>query len=130
MYRMGRRARVMAATLVGVLALAMVAPYWSASAQHYDPEQELPRPTYLDKALTKLGRGVSNVLLGWAEIPVTFDEKLKLGRSFGYLIGVAPVLGTARAIIRTGTGVYEMVTFPVDVPDKNYEAIIEPEYIF
>lgn len=96
----------------------------------YDPYGELPQPTGFEKGLTKLGRGVSNILLGWAEIPVTFDRGVKRGKPLGYLVGVAPVLGTARALLRTGTGVFEVVTFPFSDRDVNYEPILEPEYIF
>ena len=80
--------------------------------------------------LTKLGRGLSNVLLGWAEIPVTFDQKLKEGKPLGYLVGVVPVLGTTRALLRTGTGVFEMFTFPSSDLEVNFAPILEPEYIF
>lgn len=101
-----------------------------AFSQTYDPDFDLPKPTGVEKALTKLGRGLSNVMLGWAEIPVTFDQKLKQGKPLGYLLGVVPVLGTARAVMRTSTGVFEMVTFPFSDRDVNYEAVLEPEYIF
>lgn len=110
--------------------LALMFSLAPAFAQGYDPDDELPTPTGVEKALTKLGRGLSNVLLGWAEIPVTFDQKLKAGKPLAYLIGVVPVVGTARALMRTSTGVFEMVTFPFSDRDVNYEAIIEPEYIF
>lgn len=102
----------------------------SASAQVYDPTGELAPITGFEKAMTKLGRGLSNVFLGWAEIPLTFDRNLKKGKPFAYLFGVAPVLGTARAFMRTGTGVFEVVTFPFSDRDVNYEPILEPEYIF
>lgn len=98
-------------------------------AQGYDDE-ELPKVTGMEKSLTKLGRGISNVLLGWAEIPVTFDKKLKQGKPLGYLLGVVPVLGTARALMRTSTGVFEIVSFPHSDREVNYEAILEPEFIF
>ena len=96
----------------------------------YDPEDEIPAATGVERALTKLGRGLSNIMLGWAEIPVTFDQKLKQGKPLGYLLGVVPVLGTARAVMRTTTGVFEAVTFPFSDRDVNYEAILEPEFLF
>lgn len=99
-------------------------------AQLYDPDLDLPRPTGMEKALTKMGRGISNILFGWAEVPMTFDRNLKKGKPLGYLVGVAPVLGTARAVMRTGTGVFEVVTFPFSDRDVNYEAVLEPEYLF
>jgi len=96
----------------------------------YDPEDEIPAATGVERALTKLGRGLSNVMFGWAEIPVTFDKKLKQGKPLGYLLGVVPVLGTARAVMRTTTGVFEAVTFPFSDRDVNYEPILEPEFLF
>ncbi|MCL4693182.1 MAG: exosortase system-associated protein, TIGR04073 family [Candidatus Hydrogenedentes bacterium] len=113
-----------------VLVAAVVLTPFAVVAEGYDPDQEIPAPTGFEKRLTKLGRGLSNVLLGWAEIPVTFDEKLKQGKPLGYLVGVVPVLGTTRAFLRTGTGVFEMVTFPVSDLEVNFEPILEPEYIF
>lgn len=114
---------------MGLVAVVVMAPL-AVIAESYDPDQEIPAPTGFEKRLTKLGRGLSNVLLGWAEIPVTFDEKLKEGKPLGYLVGVVPVLGTTRAFLRTGTGVFEMVTFPVSDLEVNFEPILEPEYIF
>ena len=115
-----------AVLLVGVM-LFQVSP---VSAQLYNPELDLPKPTGVEKSLTKLGRGVSNVLFGWAEIPVTFDKKYKEGKLLAYLLGVVPVLGGARAVMRTSTGVFEMVSFPFTDKAVNYDAVLEPEYIF
>lgn len=115
-----------AVLLAGVM-LFQVSP---VSAQLYNPELDLPKPTGLEKSLTKLGRGVSNILFGWAEIPVTFDQKYKEGKPLAYLLGVVPVLGGARAVMRTSTGVFEMVSFPFTDKAVNYDAVLEPEYIF
>jgi putative exosortase-associated protein (TIGR04073 family) len=116
---------VAAALLIGFcLSAGMVV------AQSYDPDQSIPKPTKLEKRLTQLGRGLSNILFGWAEIPLTFDRKLKEGKPLTYLLGVVPVLGTGRAVMRTGTGFYEVFTFRSTKPEVNYEAMLEPEYIF
>ena len=112
--------------LAAVAILSAAAVY----AQSYNPDLDLPKPSGLEKSLTKLGRGLSNIMLGWAEIPMTFDKNLKKGKPLGYLIGVAPVLGTARAVMRTSTGFYEAVSFPFSDKEINYEAVLEPEYIF
>lgn len=116
--------------VAGAIVCAVLAPSLPGLAQIYDPDVDLPKPTGFEMALTKLGRGLSNVLYGWAEIPVTFDRKLKEGKPFAYLFGVVPVLGTARALMRTGTGVFEMVSFPFSDRDVAYRAVLEPEYIF
>jgi putative exosortase-associated protein (TIGR04073 family) len=115
------------AALLAVAVFYQVTPVW---AQSYDPEEDLPKPTGIEKGLTKLGRGLSNILFGWAEIPVTFHHKLKEGKPLAYLLGVVPVLGTGRALMRTSTGVFEVVTFPFSDRDVNYEAVLEPAYIF
>ncbi len=123
-----KRAWVVALTCLVIVAVALQAA--PVIAQSYDPDEDLPRTTGVEKALTKLGRGLSNVMLGWAEIPVTFDKGVKKGKPLGYLLGVAPVLGTARAVMRTSTGVFEVVSFPFTDREVNYEAVLEPEYIF
>ncbi len=118
-------------TAVGIaLVVAILLPSAPVLAQIYNPDVDLPRPTGLEKSLTKLGRGLSNISLGWAEIPLTFDKNLKRGKPFGYLFGVAPVLGTARALIRTGVGVFEVVSFPFSDKSVNFEPVLEPEFIF
>ena len=116
--------------VVAALITAMCIGSGVALAQSYDPDQTIPKPTKLQMRLNKLGRGVTNILFGWAEIPLTFDKKLKQGRSLSYLLGAVPVLGTAKAVMRTGAGVYEVLTFPATKKGLNYGPILEPEYIF
>lgn len=117
-------------TVAVMLVMSMLLQVNPVKAQSYDPDLDLPKPTGLEKSLTKLGRGLSNIMFGWAEIPVTFDKKLKEGKPLAYLLGVAPVLGSARAVMRTSTGVFEAVTFPFTDDEVNYDAVLEPEYIF
>ena len=116
---------------VAAVALLVVGAFiMPVQAQLYNPDVDLPQPTGMEKSLTKMGRGLSNIMFGWAEIPMTFDKNLKKGKPLGYLMGVAPVLGTARAVMRTGTGVFETVTFPFSDKDVNYDAVLEPEFLF
>ena len=122
--------RVSTLVIVAALLAAVFASVAPVQAQTYDPDVDLPKPAGLEKSLTKFGRGLSNIMFGWAEIPMTFDKNLKKGKPLGYLVGVAPVLGTARAFMRTGTGVFESVSFPFTDKSVNYEAVLEPEYIF
>lgn len=102
----------------------------AALAQSYDPDQDIPKPTLWEKRLNKLGRGISNIMFGWAEIPLTFDRKMKEGKPLAYLLGAVPVVGTAKALVRTGVGIKEVFTFSKTSPEVNYEAILEPEYVF
>ena len=120
---------------VAFAVLAVSLPTW-AEYEFYDysygidPDQEIIPPTGFERRMTKLGRGLQNILLGWAEIPVTWHKKLEDGRSLSYLVGVAPVLGLTRAVMRTTTGVYEIVTFTTSDPEVNFRPILEPEYLF
>ena len=123
-----KQAWIVAIAVIMIAALIVQAA--PVLAQSYDPDEDLPKTTGVEKALTKLGRGLSNVMLGWAEIPMAFDKGVKKGKPLGYLLGVAPVLGAARAVMRTSTGVYEVVSFPFSDRNVNYEAVLEPEYIF
>lgn len=101
-----------------------------AYAQSYDPEQDIPAPTMLQKRMNKLGRGLSNFFFGWTEIPVIWNKKMKQGKPLTYLLTTAPVLGTTKAVMRMGTGVYEVFTFYTKNPGGSYDPILEPEYIF
>ena len=122
---MGGLGLLVVASLMGSVLMSM-----PVQAQMYNPDVDLPKPTGMEKALTKMGRGISNILFGWAEIPMTFDKNLKKGKPLGFLVGVTPVLGSARAVMRTGTGVFETVSFPFSDRDVNYNAVLEPEYLF
>lgn len=101
-----------------------------AISQSYDPNQELPNPSVFERRVEKLGRGITNILFGWTEIPVTWDRKMKQGKPLTYLLSTAPLMGTIRAGMRTGVGVYEVFTFPFDTQENSYEPILEPEYLF
>jgi putative exosortase-associated protein (TIGR04073 family) len=125
--RQNKRAMAAIAVMMTMTLLMQTAP---VLAQAYDPLDDLPKPTVFEKTLTKVGRGLSNIMFGWAEIPLTFDTKLKQGKGLAYLLGVVPVLGTGKAIMRTGVGIYEVFTFPYTKEGQNFEAILEPEYIF
>lgn len=101
-----------------------------AISQSYDPDQDLPTPSVFERRVEKLGRGISNVLFGWTEIPVTWNVKMKQGKPLTYLLSTAPLMGTIRAGMRTGVGIYEVFTFPIDTQHDSYEPILEPEYLF
>ncbi len=114
-------------------AVVLAAVFFSSSfayAQSYDPDQDIPKPTMLQKRMSKMGRGLSNFIFGLTEIPATMYTKMKQGKPLTYLLTTAPVLGTTKAFMRMGTGAYEFFTFFVRNPGGDYEPILEPEYIF
>lgn len=118
--------QITAIALVAVMALGSGAVF----AQSYDPSQDLPQPTKWQKRIEKFGRGVANVLFGWVEIPLTVDQKIKQGKPLQYILTAAPIIGTVKAVVRTGVGVYEVVTFAGTKPERAYDPILEPAYIF
>jgi putative exosortase-associated protein (TIGR04073 family) len=68
-------------------------------------------------ALDKLGRGVSNTLMGWLEVPATMHGHYSpkdTGQTF--FMGLAH--GLFRGIVRTGVGLYETVTFFLPYPEE------------
>jgi len=87
-----------------VLATAMLALGGVASADIQAP------PGHSYTAERKLGRGLSNILYGFMEIPEQIVRKSDdHGRKAGWSYGA--VDGTSRALRRLGYGFYEVFTF-------------------
>jgi putative exosortase-associated protein (TIGR04073 family) len=101
-----------------------------AVPQSYDPDQDLPRPTLWQKRIEKLGRGVSNILFGWAEIPRAWHIGVTRQQPLTQILTHGTIVGTSRFLIRTGLGVYETFTFFMSSDERKYEPMIEPEYLF
>lgn len=76
----------------------------------------------------KLFRGVANILTGWIEIPKNmYDDMVEVSPWYGWLTGLFKGLGYG--IARTGTGVWDTVTFLFPIP-SDYEPVWEPEFVF
>lgn len=79
------------------------------------------------RVVTKLFRGIANAATGWMEIPkqmsLTWQRQgAGSGLSWGFLKGIG------YAVARSAAGGYEMITFPLPVPDE-YRPIMKPEYV-
>ena len=108
---MGRRTLLLAIMTIGVMSV------FSPQALAQDP-------------IHKMGRGIVNVLTGWIELPKQVHEGgqednpvIGLGRGF--------LKGAGLAVLRSGIGVYEVVTFPLPYPKdfaSPYERMDLPEY--
>lgn len=77
--------------------------------------------------VTKLFRGIANAATGWMEIPkqvslIWQDRGPGMGLSWGLLKGVA------YAVARSTAGGYEIITFPLPVPEE-YHPLMQPEYV-
>lgn len=74
----------------------------------------------------KLGRGLSNLVLGFLEIPRNIHATTQRdGALAGGTVGLGRGIGYT--LLRMVTGAYEIVTFPIPVPE-HYEPIVQPEY--
>ena len=75
-------------------------------------------------SVDKLGRGLTNALLGWVEIPKqSVKRAIDTDSSYGYVSGL--LIGTGFFVLRELAGVYEVVTFPVPVP-AHYRPVMDP----
>ena len=96
-----------------LLALASI-----ALADIHDPPSNDYGPT------RKLGRGISNLLFGWAELPHQIAEvNTREGNSAAASYGL--VRGVGRSLLRTASGVFEILTFPAPIVRGTYYPVLE-----
>jgi putative exosortase-associated protein (TIGR04073 family) len=89
-------------------------------ADIHDPPSNQYGPT------RKLGRAVSNILYGWAEVPQTiYETNRKEGNSAAAGYGV--VRGVGRSAMRTAAGIFELLTWPVPVVRGTYYPVLESD---
>ena len=127
--------------LIVVLALMVIvaSPVWLVSrgdcAEHKQGNSVVSAPVVadtLDKpkgdALRKLGRGLSNCLTFTIEIP---NQISKANNSDGpiaaltYGVTKGIVMGIFRAVI----GAYEVITFPIPLPEWYRPILTDPEFM-
>lgn len=100
------------------LTLALVAGFAATvCADIQDPPSNDHGPT------RKLGRGLSNAVFGWAELPVTvatINEREGNSAAAGY----GMVRGIGRSFVRFGVGLYEVFLFPFPVNHGTYLPIL------
>ena len=77
-------------------------------------------------AFEKLGRGISNVCLGWLDIPVTIHDRYWGSADKAAGIATGTVVGVIKGVTRTVVGAYETVSFLVPYP-ANYAPILPPQ---
>ena len=75
----------------------------------------------------KLYRGVANIATGWVELPKNiYDIATEHDFASGMILGFPK--GCWMAIVRTGAGIYDTLTFPFPIP-KGYAPVLEPEFV-
>jgi putative exosortase-associated protein (TIGR04073 family) len=114
-----------------IIGLIMIVVLLSTTLPAY-AQYTVEKTTFPGKRqLTKLGRGLANLLLGWGEIPkeVYVESQEKKPESFGSIFVEAPVVGFGKAVGRTAVGIFETLTFFLPMPG-DYAPIVEPEFVF
>ena len=76
--------------------------------------------------MRKLGRGISNVLFGWSEIPVTI-AKINQDEGNSAAGGYGVVRGVGRGFMRLQAGIFEILTFPIPLIRGTYYPVLESD---
>jgi putative exosortase-associated protein (TIGR04073 family) len=66
--------------------------------------------------LEKLGRGLSNALAGWMEIPLGVNDRYNSQDTAGSIVN-GLLIGLVKGVARTGVGLYETATFFLPYPE-------------
>lgn len=103
--------------LAGVL---MLAQGLHAEVSHYAEEGLYVE----DNPATKLGRGITNVVLSPGEYVVQTAKLMGTNDPLTAYFG-GFVQGTCKMVERIGGGLYEIVTFPIPLP-KKYRPLMDP----
>lgn len=103
------------------LCLAVWAPaVWSEEASRRQPPpdrvEEVMGRYNLHPAFAKLGRGAANTLGGWLELPLNIQQRYAARDTAGSILTGA-AYGVFKGAVRTGVGVYEVVTFFLPYPE-------------
>jgi len=112
----GRRWTVIAILLVVGLGSSAWADESAPPAAGRDRVDEMLGRYNLQPAFEKLGRGVSNTLFGWLEIPLNIDRRYAANDTVGSSVTGAAV-GIVKGLTRTVVGAYETVTFFLPYPE-------------
>lgn len=108
-------------------ALAALIFAMNAGPAHAASEDVYREQSDASKMMHKLGRGVVNVLTCWVEVPRNIaSEWEKMDPVSGFFVGGIEGLGWGFA--RFASGVYEVFTFPLPIPE-GYKPLIEPEFV-
>ncbi len=112
-----KRLRATTGVVIGLMLLSVCSPVFAVG-------------TEVDTGVgvvTKLFRGIVNAATGWFEIPkqisLTWQES---GAGPGMTWGLAK--GVGWAVARSVVGAYEIITFPMPIPE-GYQPILQPEYV-
>ena len=125
--------------IVLVMAFSLLAGSIAGAEDKTPPASGASSPTKINKMETtllnpakKFNRGIINIITSPIEIAKQVDlswkqsaeEKKNVGTGIfsGFIKGIAYTVG------RMGSGIWDVVTFPLKTPD-NYEPLMKPDYV-
>jgi putative exosortase-associated protein (TIGR04073 family) len=114
-----RRITSCAIIAVGLLTLGVL-PGWANNTlppSGWEKVDEFMGRQNFYPAFDKLGRGVSNTLGGWLEIPLNIQQRYRRDDMLASAVAGAMV-GLVKGLVRTGVGVYEAATFFLPLPEN------------
>ncbi|QHI70263.1 exosortase system-associated protein, TIGR04073 family [Tichowtungia aerotolerans] len=113
---------------LAVLAVVVFACFRTAPAEEVAGHKLSEAEEIVQDMSSKLNRGVVNILTGWGEIP---RQMIKSGKNQGWWAALPVGLpsGAIMTVVRTGTGVFETVTFMVPINDS-YGPLIDPGFVW
>lgn len=101
-----------AALLIGIAA--------TCRADIHDPPSNDYGPT------RKLGRGISNLVFGISELPVTI-AKVNEQEGNSAAAGYGVVRGVGRSVMRMQAGIFEILTWPIPAVRGTYFPVLESD---
>ena len=109
---------------IAVLVIGMTTPAWANIPGSSDETRD---NSYVNGMITKVGRGIANVVTCPLELIRT---PTLVGRRQGYLasLTIGVMQGAWRMIERGAIGLFEIATFYAEVPDQ-FEPIMKPEFV-
>ena len=116
--------------LIGALIVVVVGMPAARAAERQQTWSNIPPPSQgsdrveeamgrynLHPAFQKGGRGAANFFGGWLEVPLNIHQRYSRSDTAGSMFtGLA--YGLFKGVVRTGVGLYEMVTFFLPYPEE------------
>lgn len=122
-------ARRRAFLVVALLVTAVVTGSSSAWGVDLGNPKEFVKAMNGQGMMDKLGRGATNTLTGWCEIPYAIDVELNAGSNAIAASAAGLFKGLVLGVQRTAVGVFELVTFWAPVPEDYRPIIPDPAYL-
>jgi putative exosortase-associated protein (TIGR04073 family) len=123
---MTKRRTILVASTVVIWFLTLTAHL--ALADDYRTVENAGPQEVVDAMATKAGRGLANTATGWVEFPKQIYITAKDdGIAKGLFVG--PIKGLGMTLVRTVSGVLEVMTFFVPFPGF-YDPYFDPAYVW